>query len=174
MPRRFPSPSSPTSPTSTMVLVVRTRDSASARASAASDARPTPLSEMPGASSRLPLRFTLHVRARGKHGVEMRRQQNHALGVGTGAFGDYVSGFVRADLESAGRRTIPSALRRGVLRRIRVRGFRSGGFAARWSRPRCCRSIAGRARRRDRRQAWRLHHRSRGLRAWPSIERYSR
>src|SRR5690348_4660887 len=52
MPRRFPSPSSPTSPDKTMVFSVRMRDSKSARASPATAARPAPLSEMPGAVRR--------------------------------------------------------------------------------------------------------------------------
>src|SRR6185437_13404110 len=57
MPRRLPSPSSPTSPASTIVFSVSTRDSASARARPHSAASPAPLSEIPGASIRVPSRL---------------------------------------------------------------------------------------------------------------------
>src|ERR1700735_360987 len=58
IPRKFPSPSSPTSPASTIVFAVRTPDTERPRARPTIAARPAPLSEMPGAVRRLPSRFT--------------------------------------------------------------------------------------------------------------------
>ena len=52
-----------------------------------------------------PAGVALHAnfRARRKHGIEMRGEKNHALGVGAGPLRDHVAGLVRADLKSARR-----------------------------------------------------------------------
>ena len=66
MPRRLPSPSSPTAATNRMVRSGFSLASRRARASATNAASPVPLSEIPGPMNRLPSRFTFTTVSGGK------------------------------------------------------------------------------------------------------------